>query len=219
MCQCSPSSFRVCSRSVLTRQGADLDGEIVVAPFRWQILNVDVAARLTARGTLVVIILVDGENFQDFLLDGTKKISVGFSGADQLPPGEYTITIKLADESSGTWDGDEYYLLSDPVLLGIESPPRKLVVESDKGSFFEHAPFVRIGSGCQTPGLAVLTALDTSQLAYLADLAARWNGHVSAAIFVSAAEQEESARAGRDKHDVAAVSDLRSNLVGSGEVW
>jgi len=72
----------------LTRQGADLDGDIVVAPFRWQVLNVDVAARLTQKGTLVVTILVDGDNFQDFLLDGTKKISVGFSGADQLPPGE-----------------------------------------------------------------------------------------------------------------------------------
>ena len=48
--------------------------------------------------------------------------------------GEYTVTIKLADESSGYWDGDSYYLTADPVLLGIESPARKLVVEDDRRS-------------------------------------------------------------------------------------
>jgi hypothetical protein len=124
------------------------------------------------------------------------------------------VTIKLADESSGVWDGDEYYLLSDPVLLGIESPPRKLVVESDKGSFIAQAGYVKTGAGCQVQApLALLTAVDTSQLAYLADLAASWRGHISAAVFISAAEQEESVRAGRDKHDVAAVRELAASLL------
>ena len=66
----------------------DLDGDVVVAPFRWQVLNVDEELKITGKGTLVVLILINGEFFGDFLLDGSKKLSVGFSGADLLPPGE-----------------------------------------------------------------------------------------------------------------------------------
>ena len=40
--------------------------------------------------TLVVLIFIDGVQFSDFLLDGTKKMSVGFSGADNLEPGDDT---------------------------------------------------------------------------------------------------------------------------------
>lgn len=197
--------------------GADLDGDVVVAPFRWQVLNADVAAKRVGSGTFVVLIFVDGEIYQDFLLDGTKKISVGFSGAELLAPGEYTVAVKLADESSGYWDGDKYFLASDPVLLDIESPARRLVVESGKGSFVEHSGFLSSQRRCAHT-LSLLTALETSQASRLEALAQAWNGHVSAVVFVSAAEQQESEQGGGGRGSERGSVDARELELGSREL-
>ena len=174
----------------------DLDGDVVVAPFRWQVLNVDEAIKQStsaSSNTLVVLIFVNDELAYDFLLDGGKKLSVGFSGAENLAPGEYDVTIKLADAASGGWTGEQYYLFAAPSLLGIDSPTRKLIVESDKGSFREHPAFLAGHGACAQHSLTLLGAFESDQLSHLEALTRSWPGPISAAIFVSAAEQAEAA--------------------------
>ena len=100
-----------------------------MAPFRFQALNIDEVAN----ATVVILVMIDGERYREILLDGTEKTSVGFSNAELLPPGTYTATLLLSD-TAGHWEGESFVYPGDVALLGIDSPARKLVVQSDKGA-------------------------------------------------------------------------------------
>ena len=144
----------------------DLDGDVVVAPFRWQVLNVDDAIKKStsaSSNTLVVLIFINDELAFDFLLDGGKKLSVGFSGAENLAPGEYDVTIKLADAASGGWVGEQYYLFS---------------------ALREHPACLAGHGACAQHSLTLLGAFETDQLSHLEALTRSWPGPISAAIFV-----------------------------------
>ena len=105
-----------------------------MAPFRFQALNIDEVAN----ATVVILVMIDGQRHREILLDGTEKTSVGFSKAELLPPGTYTATLLLSD-TAGHWEGESFVYPGDVALLGIDSPARKLVVQSDKGASIKHA--------------------------------------------------------------------------------
>ena len=182
---------------------SDLDGDAVVAPFRFQALNIDEVAN----ATIVVMVMIDGQQHVEMLLDGTKKISVGFSMAELLPPGTYTATLLLSD-AAGHWDGDHFSYPGPISLLGVDSPARKLVVQSDKRAFTKHAAFMMAQERC-TQDLSILIALESSQVDDLLSLADRWHGPISAAVFISTADQAQPVlREGG--HEIDTILRLRS---------
>ena len=182
---------------------SDLDGDAVVAPFRFQALNIDEVAN----ATIVVMVMIDGQQHVEMLLDGTKKISVGFSMAELLPPGTYTATLLLSD-AAGHWDGDHFSYPGPISLLGVDSPARKLVVQSDKRAFTKHAAFMTAQERC-TQDLSILIALESSQVDDLLSLADRWHGPISAAVFISTADQAQPVlREGG--HEIDTILRLRS---------
>jgi hypothetical protein len=181
---------------------SDLDGDAVVAPFRFQALNIDEVAN----ATVVIMVMIDGQQHTEMLLDGTKKISVGFSLAELLPPGTYTATLLLSD-AAGHWDGDHFSYPEAMSLLGVDSPARKLVVHSDKRAFTKHAAFMTAQERC-TQDLSILIALESSQVDDLKSLADRWHGPISAAVFISTADQAQPVLEGG--HEIDTISRLRS---------
>ena len=90
----------------------DLDGEAVVAPYRWR--------RVESYRAVTALVLIDDEFFQEFPVE-VGASTTGLAGAElstfsTLSPGRYSVQIKLADSQSGEW-------------LNIESQRRTLVVD------------------------------------------------------------------------------------------
>jgi len=182
---------------------SDLDGDAVVAPFRFQALNIDEVAN----ASLLLMVMIDGQHYVDLVLDGTKKISVGFTMAEFLPTGTYTATLLLSD-AAGQWDGDHFNYPGAISLLGVDSPARKLVVQSDKRAFTKHTAFMTAQERC-TQDLSILIALESSEVNDLKSLADRWHGPISAAVFISTADQAQPVLEGGG-HEIDTISRLRS---------
>jgi hypothetical protein len=149
----------------------DLEKGKVVAPWKFEVRNIDKFLNHSAlEGAVIFLVIDDSIHETGFLVSAWQKRVVHYATIN-LPAGEYVATLRLADP-----DTQE--------LLGLESPPRLLSVIKHELAY-KTQPAALISSVKPQGLLSLVFIANTHDLDLIESLSVAWRGPLSVAIFLN----------------------------------